>query len=449
MRSARGWIAAIFAAMLMFLQAGGASAAPQVGWWWNPSESGRGFFIEMKDQTLFMAGYFYEASGRGTWAVSGGSITDTNSFTGRMLAVSGGQTLVGPYVAPPSAVDIGQVTLTFTDETHGTLTWPGGTTTIERQVFGTGTASVQPSGWWWNPAESGRGFSVEVQGDTMDIVAFMYDAAGNPVWYISSGKMTTPSAYTGTLLAITGGQVLNGPYKAPTAVTPAGRITMNFASLESATFTLSDEVAGGGPGKTVTTIVQPQLANPPLSSLPARWGGTYSGIAVNDPPGTDILTATADGDVQWTQTTAAPPGVTFATTVTPNQAYVISGGTAKVHITGTASLPVAGQNVTCAVEGDQTVTLASALGNSYLLFEANGTVTGQIATLTPILFAAKATCATPFGPVVINQAYPLQLTIPLHGRHRYSHSEGSDPLHPINGQPNLSAGATWSFNALP
>ena len=30
------------------LQSGVAFAAPETGWWWNASEKGRGFFIEMK-----------------------------------------------------------------------------------------------------------------------------------------------------------------------------------------------------------------------------------------------------------------------------------------------------------------------------------------------------------------------------------------------------------------
>ena len=31
-----------------------------------------------------------------------------------------------------------------------------------------GSSHAAPeNGWWWNPAQSGRGFSIEVQGDTM------------------------------------------------------------------------------------------------------------------------------------------------------------------------------------------------------------------------------------------------------------------------------------------
>ena len=48
------------------------NAEPQNGWWWNPNESGRGFFIEMTGGLMFLAGYFYESDGRATWLSSGG-----------------------------------------------------------------------------------------------------------------------------------------------------------------------------------------------------------------------------------------------------------------------------------------------------------------------------------------------------------------------------------------
>ncbi len=453
MRRIKQWLVALLATVFVCLQPGLAHAAPEVGWWWNPDESGRGFFIEMKGSILFMAGYFYAEDGRGTWAVSGGPITDTNNYTGRLNTVRNGQTLVGPYKAPAAAdvVDIGELSLHFTDDTHGTLTWPGGSIAIERQIFGAGSAAFQPSGWWWNPAESGRGFSIEVQGDTLDVVSFMYDEAGNPVWYISSGKMASPNRYVGKLEQIAGGQTMSGPYKLPTTVTPVGTITIDFASLETGTITLSDTLPPAAAGvalKTVVTIpVEPQLPNPPLADLPADWGGTYTGILVSDPPGVDILTATAEGDVTWVDAAEVPGNtLVFPATATPSRPFLISGGTATIHVSGTASVPVLGQSVSCSATGSATLSLATVFADSYLQFEANGVVTGQIATRTPIPFTVTATCATPVGPVVLSPQYPVSITVPISGRHRYGHSEGSEPLHPI--APDVSAGATWSFTGF-
>ena len=232
------WLDLSLAAATLFLCAGAALAAPQNGWWWNSAESGRGFFIEKQGDTLFMGGYFYEADGRSTWMVSGGGTTDPNAYTGRLYSVRDGQTLLGAYKAPTGG-DAGEVRLQFADATHGTLTWPGGTIPIERQVAGAGTASFQPTGWWWNSAESGRGYSIEVQGDTLVMVGFMYAANGDPVWYLSAGKMASPQRYEGALLSFSGGQAMSGPYKAPTFAA-AGGILIDWTSLAAATLTLSD-----------------------------------------------------------------------------------------------------------------------------------------------------------------------------------------------------------------
>lgn len=71
------------AMFLVLLAAGPARAAPEVGWWWNPSESGRGFFVESQNGIMYLAGYFYEPDGRATWLVSGGPNADPYSYQGR------------------------------------------------------------------------------------------------------------------------------------------------------------------------------------------------------------------------------------------------------------------------------------------------------------------------------------------------------------------------------
>ena len=211
--------------------------APHTGWWWNQAENGRGFFIEKRGNSLFMAGYYYEADGRSTWFTSSGSFT-SNVFTGRATALKNGQTLDGSYVAPQAGVDLGSITLTFTDASTATMVWPGGTTPITTFVFGGNGASTGENGWWWNAGESGRGYSIEVQGNSLFMVGFMYDAGGNPVWYLSSGPMQTPAKYTGPLLVVRGGQTLTGSYKAPAGNTPIGNISIDFSAADQANMVL-------------------------------------------------------------------------------------------------------------------------------------------------------------------------------------------------------------------
>jgi len=218
-----------------------ARATPDNGWWWNPAENGRGFFLEWQGDQLFVAGYFYADDGRPTWMFSGGAMSGPQAYSGTLYSVSGGQTLMGNYVAPATFSNVGVLSLDFTHQDAGTLTWPGGAIPIQRHVFANGEAGFQPTGWWWNPDESGRGFSIEVQGDTLFMAGFMYDGAGNPVWYFSSGKLATPQRYRGTLLRATGGQTISGPYRPPAAIVPAGQVSIEFASEETATMTVSDQ----------------------------------------------------------------------------------------------------------------------------------------------------------------------------------------------------------------
>ena len=216
------------------------NAAPQVGWYWNPNESGRGFFIESHNGITFIGAYLYDTDGRATWLVAGGPNSDPYNFTGHLYYKTQGQTLFGNYAAPGAAVIVGNISFHFTDDTHATLTWPGGTVAVERQIFGGTGAEFQPySGWWWNPDESGSGCSVELQGKHLFIVGFMYDDAGQPIWYYSAGLMTTDNTYSGLVLQFANGQTMTGPYKPPSTPVPVATVNIKFTRLDKATITFS------------------------------------------------------------------------------------------------------------------------------------------------------------------------------------------------------------------
>ena len=220
-----------------------ASTGPQPGWWWNPAQSGRGFTIEVRGNNLFMAGYLYADDGRATWLVSGGPMTNVSTYSGPLMAFGNGQTLTGPYKSnTPTNLNVGSITLQFSDASHGTLTWPGGTMPIERFPFGSGTPSFQPeSGWWWNENESGRGFAIEVQGNSLFMAGYMYDSGGNPIWYVSPGSMTSPTLYQGSWLQFANGQTLTGTYKAPSQPPASvGAVALQFTSTTTAILTLPD-----------------------------------------------------------------------------------------------------------------------------------------------------------------------------------------------------------------
>jgi hypothetical protein len=219
---------------------------PQTGFWWNPAESGRGYTIEKQGDNVFMAAYMYDVSGRSTWYGVGPAVMIGPSFSTQLTTFSGGQTLTGAWMAPSVGPAAGNIAVTFSDATHATLSWPGGTTPIEKFPFVPNglnlphAASEPQPGWWWNPKEPGRGFSVEVQGGNLFVASYMYDASGDPVWYASGPALLVANAYQGNWVAYVGGQTLPGSYQAPTGTNNAGALTLQFTSRTTAVLTLPD-----------------------------------------------------------------------------------------------------------------------------------------------------------------------------------------------------------------
>ncbi|WP_374666265.1 S8 family peptidase [Ramlibacter sp.] len=220
------------------------AAAPQSGVWWNPAESGRGYVIEFRDGKLQFGAYLYDADGRATWVVSGpAAMQAATRYSGPLEAFSGGQTLGGAYQAPSGRSTLGNVTIDFTSATTATFTWPGGTVPIQRFRFapaGSGVASFAPEGGvWWNPAESGRGFAIEVQDGWAFVAGFMYDGSGQPTWHLAAGPMSSATTFSAPLTQYTGGQTLTGAYRAPTISQPnIGRVSLRFIDTATAELTL-------------------------------------------------------------------------------------------------------------------------------------------------------------------------------------------------------------------
>jgi hypothetical protein len=332
MKLARSTLRYAFAAGALSLLPGHVSAEPENGWWWNPAENGRGYFIESTGGVTYLAGYFYDSDGRATWLSSGGPTVDPYRYTGTLQSYRNGQTLFGAYQPPGSVVDEGPIEVKFDDDAHGTITWPGGTVAIERQIFGIDEdvpfelwllGLIEPpfrpeTGWWWNEAESGRGFSIEVQGSNIFVVSFMYDEAGNPIWYFSAGPLATPEHYEGEVLLFAGGQTLSGPYRTPTHEV-IGRMTIDFSATDDATISVTDPasgktfVSGAISKRAARTRAVPQLPRTifgPNDQWP-QWVG-FAKQALTDitdagTTGTFTTNEVTTFDLQWIRSLDRPP----------------------------------------------------------------------------------------------------------------------------------------------
>jgi streptogramin lyase len=230
----------------LFVVPAHAQTSPAAGYWWNPATPGSGFVIEIQGSQMFMAGFLYASSGEATWVASAGPMSSPTQYSGNLITYIGGQTLTGAYNGSPTpTAPFGNIAISFTDNAHGSVIWPGGTIPIERfDIVTSGSTTAQPAtnpetGWWFNPNEGGRGFAVEVQNGSLYLAGYMYDSAGNPTWYLASGAMGSPTLFQGEWTQLGNGQTLTGSYVAPQQVNAmAGAVTLQFNNAYSATLTL-------------------------------------------------------------------------------------------------------------------------------------------------------------------------------------------------------------------
>jgi hypothetical protein len=101
---------------------------PIEGMWWNSSESGSGYAIDVKHGVLVMTIYGYTAAGAPEWYLAFGSLVN-NSMTTRLNKFQNGQCISCGYRAPVASGDDGTITVTFTSSSTATLSLPGGRTT--------------------------------------------------------------------------------------------------------------------------------------------------------------------------------------------------------------------------------------------------------------------------------------------------------------------------------
>lgn len=103
---------------------------------------------------------------------------------------------------------------------------------------------------WWNPQESGWGMSIaQHPSDRLFVVWFVYNQAGQPLWYtLQPGTWTSPNAYTGPVYKTTG-PYYGGPFDpGQVGIAQVGTATLSFADSTSGTFSyMVDGVSGSKP----------------------------------------------------------------------------------------------------------------------------------------------------------------------------------------------------------
>ncbi|WP_374663907.1 hypothetical protein [Ramlibacter sp.] len=272
-----------------------ATPEPQTGIWWNPSESGRGFAVERQGAIVTLGAYMYEPDGRPVWYVGPLNRQASGSYTGTVSRYSGGQTLTGSYRPPTGSTAIATVTFTLSTATSGTLQFvtTAGVTTIPVQRFGLNNGAVAASsagfesGLWWNDAESGRGFFIDVQGSAAAMASYMYDSNGAPIWYLTLGTVSG-DRFSGQMQGYEGGQPLGSGHQTPQLSTPAGTVTVLGLTGTTVTLTL--------PGSAPVSLKRLVFTS---ASSTGKLEGVYEGTVVNGTETARVTILALDNDDLW------------------------------------------------------------------------------------------------------------------------------------------------------
>jgi len=163
------------------------------------------------------------------------------------------------------------------------------------------TFSTDVSDLWWNPSESGWGLNASQQSDIIFFTAFVYDANGQPTWFV--GPSTQYSGTSGTTLTYSGPWYrTTGPYYGagsfdPNAVGVTQVGTITFALLDVNTAAITYTVNGVTVNKVLTR--ETWRTNDLVGDYMGGAVGTYSsGCAAPgylEQPGTMNITQTASG----------------------------------------------------------------------------------------------------------------------------------------------------------
>ncbi len=209
------------------------------GWYWNPSESGTGAMFEAQGAQAVFGYYAYNDAGNPIWYSAAGAFTQTASgfaFSANLFTFEGGQPAASTTYRQPTARLVGPVSGTFTGngaDTRVTVALPGGRV-LNLQRFNFADIRFAPgpmqgeTGWYWNAAESGRGYGVEIQGNTFVAVMFHYREDGKPTWNAVQGDLSTGVLESAPFLRYAGGQTLTGSHKLPAGPFQDGTFGLSF-----------------------------------------------------------------------------------------------------------------------------------------------------------------------------------------------------------------------------
>lgn len=191
------------------------------GHWWDPSHSGHGFEIFNAAGHVMSIWYTYDNTGKPVWYTAQGEVTELGTVSWPLQK----HTWSNGRIA--SSTNVGEMRLVVNHAEEISAQWSIGTATggwtLRPYMASNLVGEVDHTGHWYDPTQSGWGFTLTDQGDTMGSVLYAYDAAGQPTWVAGFDKRTGNRINFYSLV----GTPPTAAYTNP-AATPAGYIDFEY-----------------------------------------------------------------------------------------------------------------------------------------------------------------------------------------------------------------------------
>src|SRR5689334_13574746 len=169
------------------------------GHWWMPARAGTGFDLFNAAGQVAIVWYTYDASGKAIWYNAQGDQATMGTQSWPLWRQHWGGNGIDKTTV------VGSVRVNVHNPEQIDLDWEvngqRGTWSIQPFIASGVTSEIDHTGHWFNPANSGWGFTLTEQGDVFGSVLYAYDTSGEPTWVAGFNRGIAPRV---ELFAVTG-----------------------------------------------------------------------------------------------------------------------------------------------------------------------------------------------------------------------------------------------------
>ncbi len=159
------------------------------GLWWDPTQPGQGFDLHLSGRNLGVVWYSYQQNSQPTWYLASGEIDADGRWQADLLQLRWDDGVVDSRVT-------GSLSLQRLHSESAQLDWQvdgrAGRWLLEPFLLTAQRAEADPSGAYHDPARDGFGLSLDQQGNSLSAIYYVYDAAGEPTWWLGYREHADP-----------------------------------------------------------------------------------------------------------------------------------------------------------------------------------------------------------------------------------------------------------------